>query len=179
MNFRKICQTAAPVMGLSLFLLVGCGGGGGNASRWDEAEERTTDREEVSREREEKKKISGKPVNGSQLNKFFPKGSSGFKTTPAQEKRGFALHNLKQKGKTVAALSINDAANNPSLLDKFEKGSQKKIKGYPAVVQGKSTSVLVGDRYQVKVLSKASSFTAKDRSTWIGKFNLQGLSRLK
>jgi hypothetical protein len=47
-------------------------------------------------------------TQGSQFNKFFPKGSGGFQTVAAQEKKGFAEYKLKQGGKDVAVLSIND-----------------------------------------------------------------------
>ena len=46
--------------------------------------------------------------------------------------------------------------------------------------QGKTaTAVLVDDRFQVKVLSRNSSFTEDDRLDWLQKFDLSGLSRLK
>jgi hypothetical protein len=37
---------------------------------------------------------------------------------------------------------------------------------------------LVGDRYQVKVLSRSPSFTKVERQSWIQKFDLNGLSKL-
>ena len=42
-----------------------------------------------------------------------------------------------------------------------------------------ATAVLVGDRFQVKVLSRSPEFTVSDRETWLAKFDLKGLSKLK
>jgi hypothetical protein len=36
----------------------------------------------------------------------------------------------------------------------------------------------VGDRYQVKVLSRDQAFTASDREAWLQKFDLNGLNNL-
>ena len=86
---------------------------------------------------------------------------------------------MKKDGKEVAVLAISDILNNPSAAKKFEKSSQK-IKGYPAVSQGKTgTAVLVGYRFQVKVLSRDSSFSEGDRQTWLEKFDLNGLSKVQ
>jgi len=118
-------------------------------------------------------------TQGSQFNKFFPKGSGGFQTVAAQEKKGFAEYKLKQGGKDVAVLSINDTISTPTAAAKFNSSTQK-IAGYPAVNQGSNgTAILVGDRYQVKVQSRDASFTQSDREAWLQRFNLSGLARLK
>jgi hypothetical protein len=123
--------------------------------------------------------VAQKPVAGSQFNKFFPKSQDGYQVVFAQEKTGFAEAKLNQGGQNVAMLSINDLANNASAATKYQQSS-KTISGYPAVTQGKNTTaILVANRHQVKVQSKAESFTASDREEWIGKFNLNGLSRVK
>ena len=72
-------------------------------------------------------------------------------------------------------LSVSDTTSLPTAAAKF-KTSTKKIAGYPAVEIGNQTAVLVSDRYQVKVLSRAPSFTASDRVAWLKKFNLKGLA---
>lgn len=123
--------------------------------------------------------ISQKAVSGSKLNQFFPKAGSDYSLVFQQEKKGFAEAKLKKSGKDLAMLSINDVANNPSAVAKF-KDSSDDIEGYPSVMVGKNqTSVLVGDRYQVKARSIAEDFSTSDREDWIEKFNLSGLSRLK
>lgn len=123
--------------------------------------------------------VSQKPVAGSQFNQFFPKNQDGYQVVFAQEKTGFAEAKLNQGGENVAMLSINDLANNPSAATKYQQSS-KTISGYPAVTQGKNTTaILVANRHQVKVQSRAESFTANDRENWLGKFNLNGLSRVK
>ncbi len=120
-----------------------------------------------------------KPVSGGSFNQFFPKGEDEYKVVFAQEKPGFAEAKLNENGQNVAMLSINDIASNPSAATKY-KSSSKTIEGFPAVSQGTTaTAVLVADRYQVKVQSRSDSFDADDREEWIGKFNLDGLSKLK
>lgn len=122
---------------------------------------------------------ASKPLSGGEFNKFFPKSQSGYNVVFAQEKTGFAEAKLNQGGQNVAMLSINDLANNASAATKY-KDSSSTIAGYPAVTQGKNiTAILVNNRYQVKVQSRAESFTASDREAWLQKFNLNGLSKLK
>lgn len=53
--------------------------------------------------------LPAKPVPGSALNKFFPKG-----VTFKQEKNGFSLAEIKG-----GTLSITDLAGNPSGRDKY------------------------------------------------------------
>jgi hypothetical protein len=118
-------------------------------------------------------------TTGGSFNKFFPSASGDFKRVYTQEKKGFAEAKLEKDGKEVAVMAISDTANNVSATQKF-KQSSKTISGYPAVNQGSTgTAVLVGDRYQVKVLSRDPSFTESDRATWLSKFDLKGLSRLE
>lgn len=120
-----------------------------------------------------------KPVSGGSFNQFFPKSEDEYKVVFAQEKTGFAEAKLNENGQNVAMLSINDVANNPSAATKYQS-STKTIEGFPAVTQGTTTTaILVANRYQVKVQSRSDSFDADDREEWIGKFDLQGLSKLK
>ena len=117
--------------------------------------------------------------SGGSFNKFFPPSGDGYERVYTQEKKGFAEAKLKKDGKDVALLAISDTLNNPDATKKFEKSDQT-IKGYPAVSQGKTgTSVLVGNRFQVKVLSRNPAFSESDRQTWLEKFDLGGLSKLK
>ncbi|HEY9806699.1 MAG TPA: hypothetical protein V6D04_09025, partial [Candidatus Obscuribacterales bacterium] len=74
--------------------------------------------------------------------------------------------------------AISDTASNPSAAAKYQQ-STRTIAGYPAVETGTTaTSVLVGDRYQVKVLSRDPGFTKSDREAWLQKFDLDGLKDL-
>ncbi len=76
-------------------------------------------------------------------------------------------------------LSISDTKNNPAATAKFQQSTQK-IAGYPAATLGNTqTSVLVNNRYQVKVLSRDPSFTPSDREAWLQKFDLNGLAQLQ
>lgn len=117
--------------------------------------------------------------SGGSFNKFFPSSANGYDRVYTQEKKGFAEAKLKKDGKDVAMLSISDTLNNPSAKSKFEQSNQK-IGGYPALNQGSTgTAVLVGDRFQVKVLSRDPAFTENDRQVWLEKFDLNGLARLQ
>lgn len=150
-------------------LVTACGGGTSEPSRWDGAQQRTSGAPTQT--------TGQKPTQGGQLNRFFPTASNDYQRVFTKEKTGFAEAKLKKGGKPVATLAINDTANNPKAAEKFKTATQK-IGIYPAVVQGKKTSILVG-RYQVSVISETpASFSASDRQAWLQKFNLSGLARL-
>lgn len=123
--------------------------------------------------------VSKKAEQGATFNSFFPGSQGDYEVIPAQEKKGFAEYKLNQNGQTVAMLSISDTTNLPSAAEKYANATEK-ISGYPAVNLGTTaTSILVNDRYQVKVLSRSPNFTQEDRVAWIQKFDLKGLSQLK
>ncbi len=141
-------------------------------SRYEQVQRETTQRGTPAA-------VSQEAVSGSSFNKFFPKSVSGYEIVPAQEKKGFAEYKVKRDGQTVAMLSINDTISNPTAAAKF-KDSSLTIAGYPAVQQGTTaTGILVGDRYQVKVLSRDPSFTKEDRAAWLQKFDLKGLAQIQ
>ncbi|MCM1982531.1 hypothetical protein [Lyngbya confervoides] len=132
-----------------------------------------------STQRNAPKAIVKEATQGSQFNQFFPKPGEGYERVYTQEKKGFAEAKLKQSGKTLAMLSISDTVSLPTAAAKYAQSNQT-IAGYPAVTLGNTqTSVLVGDRYQVKILSRDPSFTAADRQAWIQKFDLSGLGQLQ
>ncbi|MDJ0774859.1 MAG: hypothetical protein QNJ49_15765 [Mastigocoleus sp. MO_167.B18] len=117
-------------------------------------------------------------TQGSEFNKFFPRAADGYQRVYTQEKKGFAQAKLKKDGKDMALLSISDTSSIAGSATKYAN-SDKKIVGYPAVLTGNSkTSILVGNKYQVAVISKNPSFTASDREDWIERFNLRGLAQL-
>lgn len=117
-------------------------------------------------------------TQGSQFNKFFPK-PAGFERVYTQEKKGFAEAKLKKDGKDVAMLSISDTSSLPAAAAKYQNATEK-IAGYPAMTMGNTqTGVLVGGKYQVKVLSRDPAFTEKDREAIISQFDLKGLERLR
>ncbi|MCT7950139.1 hypothetical protein NG798_10110 [Ancylothrix sp. C2] len=178
----------APLM-LSVLLLVTACSGAKEPSRWDGAQQESTQRgAKVQPANPSDRGASvpgvpnnapaGKAVSGGSFNKYFPASSGGYTRVFSQEKAGFAEAKLNQGGKNVAVLSVNDLAANPTALSKYQT-SNKTIAGYPAAVQGNGTSVLVGGRYQVKVQSRDTSFTADDREDWLQKFNLSGISTIK
>lgn len=117
--------------------------------------------------------------SGGSFNRYFPDATNGYQRVYTQEKKGFAEAKLKKDGKDVAVMAISDTLNNPSAASKFSS-STTKIAGYPAINQGSTaTAVLVANRFQVKILSRDPAFTESDRETWLSKFDLRGLSRLK
>ncbi|PSO94096.1 MAG: hypothetical protein BRC53_13325 [Cyanobacteria bacterium SW_6_48_11] len=123
--------------------------------------------------------VAKEAVAGSSLNKFFPAAGKGEQLVYTQEKKGFAEAKLKQQDQDLARMSIADITINPSAAQKYRKSTEK-VAGYPAVGQGKTgTGVLVSDRFQVKVLSRDSSFSDLDRIAWLEKFDLDGLSKLQ
>ncbi|OLP15994.1 hypothetical protein BST81_23325 [Leptolyngbya sp. 'hensonii'] len=170
MNSRAIVRGFF-ALGMALLLFVtGCAEQA--PSRWDQAQQQST-------QQKSGQAVSKKAEAGGSFNKFFPKPSEGFERVYTQEKKGFAEAKLKKGGKDVAMLSISDTISVPASAEKY-KQSTRTISGYPAVDQGQTaTGVLVAERYQVKVLSRDPSFTKSDRETWISKFDLNGLSRLK
>lgn len=156
----------------SLLFLTACGGQE-KTKRWDKAQE------ESSQPKKEEPAPPKPVVTGGSLNQFFPKASGGYDVVPSQEKEGFAEYKLKKDGKEMAMLALSDVFNNTEALNKY-KQSSKTIAGYPAVDQGNTASaLLVAGRYQVKVLSRDSSFSKDDREAWLQKFDLAGLSKLK
>ncbi len=115
---------------------------------------------------------------GSAFNKFFPAEGGGYERIYTQEKSGFAEAKLKQGGNDLAMLSVSDTATNPSAATRYRE-SDRAIAGYPAAEIGSTaTGVLVGDRLQVKVLSRSDDFSPEDRAEWLEKFDLDGLESL-
>ena len=184
MQFSPARRILAPFL-ISVLLLVTSCGQTQAPSRWDKAQQESTQKPGKAQQTTADKSnasnqnLPKKAVAGGKLNKYFPSSGGGFDRVFAQEKSGVALANLKKDGKTVAVLSISDLAGNPSAGKQYQQ-STKQIAGYPAVNQGANmTAVLVANRYQVKVQSRNPSFTANDREAWLSKFNLGGLARVK
>lgn len=141
-------------------------------SRFEQAQQEST-------QQKSGQAVAKEATQGSEFNQFFPAPSEGYERVYTQEKRGFAQAKLKKGGEVVAMLSIADTKSLPNAAAKYQQAT-KQIGGYPAVEQGSTaTGVLVGDRYQVKIQSRAPSFTVSDRETWLQKFDLEGLARLQ
>lgn len=157
----------------TLLLLSACSSK--TASRWDAVEETIQQQEQVAVEADAE---ATEPLSGAAFNQFFPPEGGGFQRIYTQEKSGFAEAKLKQDGEDLAMLSVSDTAANPIAAEKY-RDSDLTIAGYPAANTGSTaTGILVGDRLQVKVLSRTDSFTVEDREAWIEKFDLAGLESL-
>lgn len=123
--------------------------------------------------------VSDAALPGSAFNTFFPEAQDGLERVYTQEKDGFAEAKLKQDGTEVAKLAITDTISTPAAAQKFANATEITA-GYPSMSIGsKQTAILVNGRFQVKVISVADSFTADDRSAWLQKFDLNGLSGLR
>lgn len=168
--FRNVRSVIAALLISTLLLVTACQPQA--PSRFDQAQQ------ESSQQRSGQA-VAKDATQGSSFNKFFPGTQAGYERVYTQEKKGFAEAKLKKDGKDVALLSISDTTSLPRAAAKFQNSS-KKIAGYPALEIGNTqTAVLVGDRYQVKVLSRDPSFTQSDREAWLRKFKLDGLARLQ
>lgn len=140
-------------------------------SRFESAQQESTQRGATA--------VSEEAVKGGSLNQFFPRSEDGYQVVYTQEKKGFSEAKLKQSGQDLAVLSISDTENNPTAKQKFIDSSTQ-IKGYPSTSQGSTgTAVLVGDRFQVKVLSRDPGFGEADRIVWLEKFDLDRLAQLQ
>jgi len=170
-NWRK---ALAPLLLSVLLLITGC---------VPKAPSQFSQAQQESTQKGAQPAVAKDATQGSSFNKFFPKPGNGYERVYTQEKKGFAEAKLKKDGKDVAMLAISDTTSDltagVSATKKFEKSTEK-IAGFPTVEVGKTqTAILVGDRYQVKVLSRDPSFTQEDRQAWAQKFDLAGLARLK
>ncbi|MFP4220898.1 MAG: hypothetical protein ACLFM4_04100 [Phormidium sp.] len=121
--------------------------------------------------------VSSESIPGSAFNRFFPQASGEYERVYTQEKDGFAEAKLKRNGEDVAMLAISDTTNVPAAAERLRNSSDR-ISGYPAATLGSQTSILVADRFQVKVISRSPDFSESDREAWLKQFDLQGLSRL-
>ncbi len=156
----KTLSTLAPLTLVAI--LAGCGE---DTSRWEAAQEAS----------EGGTAVSEAALDGAAFNKFFPSQGNGIDVVFKQEKEGFAQATLLRDGKLIGTMSIFDTRSNPTTRDKFQDALQN-IGGYPAAVQGSSTSVLVADRFQVQLRSEEDALPASDRAAWLEKFDLAGLA---
>ncbi|MGB3135669.1 MAG: hypothetical protein WBG38_13805 [Nodosilinea sp.] len=169
MNFTRWLRRLAPLMMCLVLLVTACTSA---PSKYDQVQEDTTGFGSPTA-------VDKQAEKGGTFNKFFPDGQGGYSVVPYQEKKGFAEYKLQQDGKTMAMLTISDTTGITGAAGKYSSATET-VNGFPSVEQGSTTTgVLVNDRYQVKVLSRDSSFTKEDRVTWLQKFDLKGLAQLQ
>lgn len=168
---RKIIQVISSIFLISLLLLTSCSSK--PVSRFDKAQQ------ESVQAGNRNTAVVKEAEKGASFNKFFPSSSGEYERVFTQEKQGFVQAKLIKEGKEVAMLSVFDTLSNPTAKDEFKNATQT-IKDYPTVAKGaNTTAVLVGDRFQVKITSRDTSFNAENRTLWLEKFNLDGLAKLK
>src|SRR5690606_29350765 len=121
---------------------------------------------------------TGDPLPGSEFNKFFPEQTGDDDRVAKQEKEGFAQYSLRRGGEEIAQLSITDLRTNPQAAEKFNQPAMT-IEGYPAKKDGANgTTLLVGQRFQVKVRSPGGQLNEQDRMNWLKQFDLAGIAGL-
>ncbi len=121
---------------------------------------------------------SGDPLPGGEFNKFFPEQSGNYDMVAKQEKQGFAQYSLRRDGEEIAQLSVTDLRGNPQAAEKFAEPDMT-IAGYPAKKDGtKGTTLLVEQRFQVKVRSPGGQLNESDRVKWLQAFDLAGIAGL-
>lgn len=175
MFMPRLRKILAPLLLSILLLVTSCSQ---PPSRFDKAQQQSS-------QAKSGQSVAKNATQGAEFNKFFPAPGNGYERVYTQEKKGFSEAKLKKDGKNMAMLAISDTktdAKSSASLDATAKykNSTKKIAGYPAATLGSTqTSILVNNRYQVKVISKDPSFTASDREAWLQKFDLNGLSKLQ
>jgi hypothetical protein len=111
---------------------------------------------------------AAKPMAAGEFKKFFPKDVV-FSST----KEGFAEAKLQKDGNEVAILSIVDAEKLAYAKAKFDTATEK-LDGFPVLKIGANqSSVLVKERFQVKVQSQTLDHEA--RKAILATFDLKGL----
>ncbi|MBS0266179.1 MAG: hypothetical protein JSS02_29890 [Planctomycetes bacterium] len=165
MTVVKRISFSATLIGL-LLVSAGCRQ---EPSRWEAAQKATEGK---------KTSVSQDAVDGSIFNQFFPPQGDGYDIVFKQEKSGFAQAALEQNGKEIAVFSVFDTASDPDAKTKFAESTEQ-VDGYPVVIEEKSLSALVGDRYQVQVRSTDPAFGKSMRAEWLTKFNLKRIAEIE
>jgi hypothetical protein len=118
------------------------------------------------------------PVEGKSFNAAFPAEADGYEVVFTREKEGFVQANLKKAGVDLAILTVADLIENPEAKAKFQSATDK-LGVFPVVASGATgTALLVADRFQVQVRSRADEIDEAARKAWLGNFNLELLSGL-
>jgi hypothetical protein len=166
---RGIRSFAVGLLVLPLLALVlACGGGNPDETRWASAQAESRGKPAVAKE----------ALPGKDFNKFFPKAETPWDLTYKQEKQGTAIASLKKDGKEVATLTVFDTVSEPDVAKEYKESTQA-LAGHPLVAKGeKGTALLVADRFQVQVRSMDASFGEEDRKEWLKKFDLDGIAKL-
>ena len=121
------------------------------------------------------------PLRGEALKPFFPQSVTPYEQVYSEVSPFLVVAKLMQNGQEVAVLSINERSLSTASVPQASrpKGTFT-LAGYPAVQpDAATTTVWVGDRFQVKIQSRSDTFTAQERQVWLQKFDLAGLERLE
>lgn len=145
--------------------------------RWEQAAQKAETKLE---QKKEAAKLDDAPKPeikaGGVLNDFVPKeGIEGTKRIAVAEKEGFTHWKYQKDGKDLLMVYIVDTNNIPDSKAKYATAKEK-YETYPMTTLGKKqTTILVGDRYQVKLESEALDHEA--RKAWFKQCDLAGLAK--
>jgi hypothetical protein len=157
---------------LSLLLVVSVGCSQTDTSPFADAQRESTEQGAAPAVADEAQK-------GGEFNRFFPRSGGGYDLVFSQEKQGFAEAKLKYEGEDIGLLAISDTISLPTAAQKYGSSTET-LDGYPVLDIGDTqTGVLVGDRYQVKAISRDPMFDAQARRDWLQKFDLAALAALQ
>ncbi|MEO1147442.1 MAG: hypothetical protein AAFY26_17805 [Cyanobacteria bacterium J06638_22] len=160
------------VLLLSLLLVVSVGCSQIDTSPFADAQQESTEQGAAPAVADEAQK-------GGEFNRFFPRSGGGYDLVFSQEKQGFAEAKLKYEGEDIGLLAISDTISLPTAAQKYGSSTEM-LDGYPVLDIGDTqTGVLVGDRYQVKAISRDPMFDAQTRREWLQKFDLAALAALQ
>ena len=115
---------------------------------------------------------SGVPT--APLKEYFPlDGAGGYKRVIRANRVGYVEASLEKDGKEIAILSISDAERLAYVKARFENATEK-VDGFPLLSSGQDLStILVRDRFEIKVLSK--TLDASARKAVLASFDLKRL----
>ena len=146
MPFPSARKILAPFL-MSVLLLVTACGQTQAPSRWDKAQQESTQKPGKANQTTADKSTAQNPnlpkkaVDGSKLNKYFPASGGGFDRVFAQEKSGFAEAKLNKGANITAVLVANryqvkvqsrdpsfSASDREAWLSKFNLGGLASVK---------------------------------------------------
>lgn len=107
---------------------------------------------------------------------YFPKSDGDVQCTPHRAYEGFAQCTLTQGDKRLGAIVIRDLQKSGGNTDAYAKSTEQ-LAGFPLLEPGSTiSSILVNNRYEVRVFSQSTDLTQAQRRAWIQKVDLQGLA---
>jgi len=119
-------------------------------------------------------------VPAAELKKAVPRLPAPFQPVLFLERPGTVTYHVRKGGSLAATLSVRDLSGKDSVRRGLFQGAGQEVQGYPAVPtsMGGGLAVLVGDRFQVEVVSLSPSVGQKRRDAWLDAFDYARLAAL-